>query len=218
MATLYAQAMEQVVRDVAPTLGAAGFRKRRHTFNRRAEAGIVHVVNFQMGPYEPPGTEEIPPFRLNLYGKFTVNLGVFVPEMVIERGRAPKGWVNEYNCQLRKRLGELRSTPADVWWSLDDPTAAGSDMTPDLNERGLTWLDRFATRSDLLREYWSEGWIALGMRPRAPVEIAWLLADSDRNAAESILRDYLLENLNAAHRTWLEATLRANGFGSLVTR
>jgi DhnA family fructose-bisphosphate aldolase class Ia len=39
--------MQQVVSEVAPALGAAGFRKRRNTFNRAAETGMMHVVSFQ---------------------------------------------------------------------------------------------------------------------------------------------------------------------------
>jgi len=209
--------MEHVVATVAPTLETAGFHKRRHAFNRVAEPGLVHVVSFQMGAHEPPGSHEIPSYRRNRYGTFTVNLGVFVPEMVIGERSAPGGWVNEHDCQLRKRLGELLASATERWWSLDDPVAAAATMAPALAADGLRWLDRFSTRSDLVREYLAEGGIALGMTARGPVEIAWLLAESDRHRAESLLRDYLLGDLQLSHRRWLEELLRANGFASLLT-
>jgi hypothetical protein len=79
--TAFASAMRAVVREIHPMLKRAGFRKRRHTFNRETAPGLVHVVNFQMGPYEVGEHVEIPGLRENLYGKFTVNLGVFIREI-----------------------------------------------------------------------------------------------------------------------------------------
>ena len=217
--TAHAQAMEQIVREIAPTLKAVGFQKSRHRFNRDVESGMVHAVSFQMGPFEPPGTEEIPPFRMDMYGKCTVNLGVFVPEMVIDPSNGPKGWVNEYDCQLRQRLGHLLTAgSSDVWWSLANPEAAATDVGSVLDEYGLTWLGRLTTRSELLAAYRTDGGTALGMTPRAPVEIAWLLAHSDRPAAESVLREYLDGEMHASHREWLTEMLAANGYGHLVGR
>jgi hypothetical protein len=36
--------------------------------------------------------------------------------------------VNEYNCQLRRRLGFLPDPPQDHWWPLGDPDRASSLM------------------------------------------------------------------------------------------
>src|SRR6266513_3447983 len=77
----YVQAMEAVVAATAPVLKKGAFRKRRHAFNRSRESGVVAVLNFQMGSSEPSGSYEIPGFKDNLYGKFTVNLGVAFDEM-----------------------------------------------------------------------------------------------------------------------------------------
>jgi hypothetical protein len=41
-----------------------------------------------------------------LYGRFTINLGVYVAGMVIGGGES-RSWVNHYNCQFRKRIGGL---------------------------------------------------------------------------------------------------------------
>jgi hypothetical protein len=208
--------MAAVVAGIAPLLKAAGFRKQRHTFNRSAEAGMVHVVNFQMGSYEPPGTIDSPPFRVSTYGKFTVNLGVHVPEMVIEESLRPKNWVQEYDCQLRMRLGQLLGE--DAWWSLEDPTEATSLVETGVETAGLRWLDRFSSRAEVVESFWRDGRDALGMTPRAPVEVAWLLAQTDREVATDILRAYAQENHSPQHRDWLEARLKDAGFGHVVER
>lgn len=109
MQTDAARAMDSVVAQTVPLLKASGFRKRRHTFNRTPEPGLVQVVNFQMGPFEPPGpgsetniaAREKLGLAGDLYGTFTINLGVYVDEMVMEDWERRDGWVNEYDCQLR---------------------------------------------------------------------------------------------------------------------
>jgi hypothetical protein len=60
--------MKTIVDDVAPVLKAAGFRKRRHSFNRSVGGQLTHVIDFQMGAFQPPGTEEIIGLRPDLYG------------------------------------------------------------------------------------------------------------------------------------------------------
>jgi len=175
MPTPMAESMAEIVKQLAPTLKDARFKKRRHSFNRAADDGIVHVVSFQMGPFEPPGTVEIPPFRLNLYGQFTVNLGVYVPEMG-DKGQQPSGkWINEYNCALRKRLGELVPPgQQDIWWSLDNRDAAADDVETELVRHGLPWLDGFGNRQSLLDRFYLFGAEAMGMPPRARIDIALL--------------------------------------------
>ena len=72
--------MRQIVGEHAPSLKAAGF-KRRHCFNRHADDGLVHVVYFWMAPKEPPAWTEVPGLRERLYGSFRLDFGVYVPEM-----------------------------------------------------------------------------------------------------------------------------------------
>jgi hypothetical protein len=78
--TAAAQAMKDLIAAVQPTLKEWHYRKRGNTFNRSIEPdGIIHVVSFQMGAFNPPGTAEIPGLRPDLYGRFTINLGVWLP-------------------------------------------------------------------------------------------------------------------------------------------
>lgn len=151
-------AMNAVVAALQPVLKGVGFRKRSHTFNRTAEDGLVQVINFQMGPFDPPGTVEIPGLRPNLYGQFAVNLGVFVEDAWrLELGRfgptgppAVKSWVNEYECQLRRRLDNLDDAArTDRWRPVDEPAVAAV-VRGRLFDDGLVWLERFGSRARIL--------------------------------------------------------------------
>lgn len=217
--------MGSVVALTAPLLKRVGFRRRRHAFNRTSEPGLVQVVSFQMGAHNPPGTgseaNQTARERLglpgDLYGRFTLNLGVYVNEMAIEDWEKRHGWINEYDCQLRTRIGNLLEPPADTWWSLDDPPAAHRVVDDALRTAGLPWLDRVASRDAILAAYEKEGRLALGLGPAGPVRIAWLLRATDPEAAEAVLRGYLAEgHQNPKHREWLVQTLTAVGLAHLV--
>ena len=98
--------------DLAKSISAAltavlkpvGFRKRANSFNRPAENGLVHQVSLQLGSYDPSGIHAVPGLVPDLYGRFRVNLGVYVPEM--NRMSSPRSrWINDYDCHLRWGLG-----------------------------------------------------------------------------------------------------------------
>ena len=183
--------MAQVASSVATALKCAGFKKQRHTFNRIAEPGLVHVVNFQMGQF-PIGAQEIPGLRPNLYGKFTVDLGVFVSEVyeTTQRSAVPS-FVQEYACEFRVRLGELMRLPADKWWSLEDDVAKlSAELSENLRTRGEPWFASYATREAILgipgRGDCPAGWPA-----RAGVALAVMhVRREEREKAREVLRDY----------------------------
>jgi hypothetical protein len=216
--------MSSVVAQAVPLLKAAGFRKRRNSFNRTTEPGLVQVIKFWMGPFEPPGPGsekhraalEALGVRGDYYGTFTIELGVYVPEMVLQEIDRPRVWVNDYNCQLRATVGELLPVGKQVWWSLDRSDVAGDVAVDALQEAGLPWLDRRASRDAILAVYETAGWLGLGLPPVGPVQIAWLLKDRDRGRAETLLRAYLKEPHSAGHHELLETWLRAGGFGHLL--
>jgi len=218
--------MSKVVAQAAPLLKAAGFRKRRHNFIRTTEPGLVQVVNFWLGPFDPPGpgsekhrvAREALGLRGDYYGTFTIRLGVYVPEMVLPDEYKPSSWVNEYDCQLRKAFGELLPDSKDVWWPLGRSDVAADVALDALQEAGLPWLDRLTSRDAILAAYEDVGRIGLGQTPRGPVEIAWLLRNRDRGRAEAVLRAYLqeLEPHESGHREYLERWLRKGGFSHLL--
>ena len=166
-----AEAMARIVEDHAPALKKAGFRKRRHSFNRDARDGLVHVVPFWMAPKEPPAWTEIPGLRERRYGAFRLDFGAYVPEM--NRGGVPRGpWINDYNCQLRVTIGRLLTGEhVDFWWSLDDPEASAKAGEA-LRGVGFAWLDQFASAQDILDECDRVGSIEIGASPAGALDIA----------------------------------------------
>jgi hypothetical protein len=106
-----------------------------------------------MGPFDPPGTIEIPGLRENLHGWFTVNLGVYVPEVgIVEHGEVPR-WIAEDRCTIRTRLGRASGADRDLWWRADPSTDVIDDVRERFELAGLPWLNRFASREQVLREF-----------------------------------------------------------------
>ncbi len=210
--------MADVVAEQKALLKRAGFRKRRYSFNRSASDGIVHVVFLWMAPKEPPAWTEVPGLRQRRYGSFRVDFGVYVPEM--NRGGSPQSaWINEYNCHLRRTMGQLMSpeAPGDLWWELDDPSAA-ADTHRVLAEHGLPWLDRFPDRQAVLAAFRREGPLPLGMPPAGALDIADLYrAIGEHSEEERVLRDYLGKPVRRNHAPYLHDYLVRTGHADLVT-
>src|SRR6185295_5952858 len=113
----HAQAVDDIQRALNPYLREKGFARRGRAFNRVTEDGLTQVVSIQMGASDPPGTTHIPGLRDNLHGLFTVNLGVYVPEVARHHGGGEaRSWMQEYQCCVRARLGEASGAMHDIWW------------------------------------------------------------------------------------------------------
>jgi hypothetical protein len=211
--TAYAATMKAVVGELHPRLKQRGFRKRRHTFNREPEPGLVQVVNFQMGPYEVGDPVEIPGLRENLYGKFAVNLGVLLDEIHASLAYfdRPK-FVAEYHCELRKRLGELMPVEGDVWWNLDhEADVLAADVGEALERFGLPWLDRLASRDAILKAWYRYG-NEIGFAPRGQLVVAlihWHRGEQD--LAKRLLREYLNEDHAPGHAGYVDDMLERLG-------
>ena len=119
----YVERLDEVQILLWAELKALGFRRRGRVFNRSAEEGVVQVITLQSGQYEVnpihPLPEGLAEMRQNLYGRFTVNLGVHVWdvwEATFPGGSRPT-FINDGYCQVRSRLGQL-ADGIDRWWSL----------------------------------------------------------------------------------------------------
>src|SRR5262244_2664782 len=125
----FARATDAIQAALRPFLGMNGFRVRKRTFNRPTADGLTQVVSIQMGSSDPPGTTYIPGLRENLHGLFTVNLGVYVPEVARHLGGGgAKSWVQEYHCCVRARLGQTCRERKDVWWHARADEAVITDV------------------------------------------------------------------------------------------
>jgi hypothetical protein len=149
-------AMDEIQQPTQAGLKALGFRRQRRIFNRVMPDGLVHVVAFQMGA-APLGGHEISELRPNLYGKFTVELGIVLPRLV-ELQWAPKPpprFLSHGHAQLRLRLGAL-TDGRDTWWTLQPPpNTIGVETWERIRTKGLPFLDRFASH-EAIAQFFSE--------------------------------------------------------------
>src|SRR5262245_27049070 len=106
-----AQRLENLVREIgSAVIEPRGFRRAGSTFRRETEPGFVQIIDFGLGP------------SWSMYaGQFTVDIFVFVEEAFQlffskPSPRRPTG----SHCELRMRLGMLRTTPADQWWHVSN--------------------------------------------------------------------------------------------------
>jgi hypothetical protein len=198
--------VDEVVAAISRSLKPRGFRKHSRTFNRTTGDGLVQVLHLQMGPFDPPGTTYHPGLRENLYGRFTVNLGVYVPEVAeYHLARLPKGFVREYHCSVRNRLGPLGPERQDIWWL----NSAVEQVVPEILERlerdGLPYLQRHESRDAILREWTGKSDIqGLGDPPRIALAII-LVGRGDLDRARHLLEAQAQETRNPGHPAYVRS-------------
>ena len=203
--------MDEVQKIIDPSLKELGFKKSQRTYNRQTEPGLVQVINFQMGRFEPPSTgpSPVPPWlKSDMYGKFTVNLGVFVEEVVKTLGLKPENFISEPSCMIRRRLGFLIGPERkDVWWNLDAPAEnITQEIKPLLLSIGFDFLNRFASRSAIISDYLKFNKINGSGSPRARLDVGIILATrGDMLGAENLFREHLTSpQNNAAHLAYVK--------------
>jgi hypothetical protein len=193
-----AKKLDEVIKVVAPILKMAGYKKRGNTFNKCVEPGIIHVVNFQMAPYMFNNVNEILPFRHNLYGSFTINLGVFI----LEVHNAVHGWkvsdfVSEPECEIRMRIGKLLSDGTDLWWDLSgDTSTISSDVIKLIQDVALPFLEKLSSRNLIIDE-WEKHGDSIGLPPRGRLSIAIMLYGQGKiDEAKELMLAEDIENRN----------------------
>ncbi|UGY14333.1 DUF4304 domain-containing protein [Bradyrhizobium septentrionale] len=158
-----AKSLDGVQGQLRPVLKDGGFRARDRTFNRTTSDGLTEVVKIQMGSFDPPGTTYVPGLRENLYGKFTINLGIFVPEVAEQNGGgAPKSFVQEYHCCIRTRLPVLGPEGRDVWWDIQAHESLAHDLRQRIERDAIPFFKKFETRDAILKQ-----WLGVSKAPYA---------------------------------------------------
>ncbi len=148
--------LDQLESELRLTLLARGFCGRYRSYNRGTADGLTEVVNIQMGRFDPPGSYHTPINR-NLYGGFTVNLGVFVPEVDSRRAASsPKSLIREYSCCIRARLGQLGPERRDIWWRVSADKELASDLRNRLERDAFPFLEKLSTRDAILHQWLTE--------------------------------------------------------------
>lgn len=144
-------------------LKPAGFRKRANSFNRSARDGLVRHVSVQLGSYDLSGKHTVPGLVPDLYGRYRINLGVYVPEM--NRVGSEKYVDKRLQLQPRWGLGDLLPGGFDQWWDLRDRLSVeeGSRV---LAEDALPRLDSYDNADRVLEAREAQGPPLSGPSPR----------------------------------------------------
>jgi hypothetical protein len=212
--------MKEVVSRVAPLLRGRGFRKSRHTFNREPEPGLVQVLGFQMGQHHPPGTVELPDVRPNLYGAFTINLGLWLQEAaeLSRPGPRPK-FVRDADCHVRWRIGNLLPKRGDWWWRLDASVEELAGLVDSLLvEDALPFLDRFDSREELLHAWHARDPLVSDYGTAPPFTIAVVHAvRGEKEPAREIIAAELRETDRPQGRRWILDAAERLGLGGSFT-
>jgi hypothetical protein len=212
----YAEAVDAIQSALQPFLKQNGFRVRGRTFNRMTEDGLTQVVNIQMGASYPPGAVFIPGLRENLHGLFTVNLGIYVPEVARQHGGGEaKSWVQEYHCCVRARLGELCGEGKEVWWQANADKEVIAAIRRGLELHGIPFLDRFATRSRIITE-WNGRSENMGASSPPRIVLAIIFASrGEKNRARELLNQQMLETRNPGHPAYVQTLAAKLDLGNL---
>jgi uncharacterized protein DUF4304 len=202
--------LSRVIRELAPDLRSAGFRRFGLTFNRESEPGLIHVVGFQGSRWG---------------GEFTVNLGIYVREIdaLFDDwwGREGKvgmpgrdGAVREELCWLRTRLGSLApgGGSEDKWWGYEDPDAVAEDIRARFVRDAAPAFGQAASREALVSQLdrrqsgaaGGTGW-PWKMEQRAPLGYAALLnAVGRKSDAQRVVDDVRVRSRGTAFHTVVE--------------
>jgi hypothetical protein len=215
--------LDEVQNLLTKQLKPLGFVRKGRTFNRTVEDGVVHVINLQTGPYEIGERKPLPPeiahLQQDFYGKFTVNLGVFVREIYEKDGIKSRNFVQESCCCVRDRLG--RTNDKEYWWSLSaDAEILANDLSELLIISGLPFLERFGTRKAIIAE-----WISFNDGPDrlsniARVDVAVIIAGMGQTSpALTLLSEQVARAAEQGHKGHVEYVRelsRKLGLGELL--
>ena len=213
-----AKTLDELQARLRPTLKEWGFRARGRAFNRATPDELTEVIQLQMGSFDPPGTTYIPGLRENRYGMFTVNLGVFVPEVAEQYGSgAPKSFIQEYHCCVRTRLALLGPEHRDVWWEIGSNDALVEEMLRRLTRDALPFFRQFESRDAILHEWLGVAKSPFAITPPRIVCAIILVRRGQKNDARALLAAQAQETLNPGHPAYVRQLSEKLGLGDLGT-
>jgi hypothetical protein len=125
---------ELVKAQLKPALKELGFKNKSSTFFRQ-NGELVEIISPQKSKWNDAGE-----------AKFTINLGVYWPQVQEVLGRPAAGSPpKEHDCTIRQRLGPLFDDGKDFWWSVSpdsDMQQIGLDVLEKIRTHALPWLVR----------------------------------------------------------------------------
>lgn len=198
------RALDQIQAGLGKVLKAQKYKPKGRAFNFLTPDGLTNVINIQMGSFDPPGTKYIGGLTRNLYGKFTINCGVFVPEISeFTNIKPPPSFIPEHFCCLRARLGKLGPEVADLWWDITDDSQIIDQLTMRIERDALPFFARFQSRDAILAELRKENKASyVGTPPRIICAII-LARRGKKEEARELLASQALETRNPGHPTYV---------------
>ncbi|MBV1909430.1 MAG: DUF4304 domain-containing protein [Kangiellaceae bacterium] len=119
--------------ELAPHLKQCGFKKKARNFYRE-HSDRTEMINIQASQWNE-----------GLEGKFTVNVGVYYPEISKLIDAPPvKGLPKEYDCTIRERIGLIAEENRDTWWNVNpdtDQDVVANDLASKVKLVCLPWLE-----------------------------------------------------------------------------
>ena len=197
-----------------------GYKRRRNTFNRKAEEGIIQVINFQSSMYnlESPETTKIKEDILGpqpSYGIFTLNFGVWISEIAENRSDiygVSTDFITEYKCQIRARIGDF--VGKDQWYSLDeDLEKTSTQVLEHVKVHGILFLQGYETRGKILQKLETQPTNITYFSP-TPLLVASIIYLHQRNkekAKELFPEHYDQSESHKPHREYLEGLAKELG-------
>lgn len=133
-----ARELDWVMASLKAELTGLGFAARGRDLRRETQDGLTQVINLQASQYGQ---------------KFTVNLGVFIPDMWKNYSDAAPcalpETVLESHCNIRTRLRRDPADREDPWWEAGQREATLADVAQRLRSFGVPLLDRFDSRDKI---------------------------------------------------------------------
>ena len=193
--------LDNLQKEVFLSLKPIGFKKQGRTLNRTVNKGIIQVINFQSGQFPLGDSYEIPGLRENLYGKFTINLGVCVSELYdILVSTKTKTFFQEYDCQIRTRLPILLYGK-DQWWNLyENSIDTSMQIITGLQNTGFAWLELFDSREKICQNLTIQ---PEEYSPASKLKIALIILQSDKIKGTRLLKEYYESLDNKSHKDYV---------------
>jgi hypothetical protein len=169
-----------------------------------------------MGSFDPPGTTYHPGLRENLYGRFTINLGVYVPEVAsFHGGGTPKVGSKTTIAVCAPDLGNWDWKLGDLWWSIRARGEVVDDLLPRVNHDAMRYFATYSSRDQIpsALEGKSQNTSA-GGSPR--IICAIILAQRGNTShARELLKEQARETRNPGHPAYVRALAERLGLGGL---
>lgn len=212
-----AKDLDKIQRKLRPLLQELGFRERGRLFSRITADGLTQILHIWMANFDPPWAKETPGFKSNYYGKFTINLGVFVPEVHkwTKSYPQPKS-IRDTSCCMRRCLGTVKTDYTDVWWDIRPDGEFIEDLLRRLRDTAFPFFEHANSRDSILQQCVDSNFDRSDFETPPHIVCAMILFErGDCDAARALLTDHIVNSSHhAGHVEYLQKLMERMGLAS----